>query len=315
MSNVNASEIVSSMGESPSSSEHSESGPVSAPEASVTSASEPQEYQPEQQQKHQTEDLDFSRRFNALTRREKLILEKDQEVKQRYSEIQEYQKEKDLLKSDPVGFLEKHGWKFNDLADFVLNDRKLSPERQMSELQKKIDQLENERKREKEETETSKKTQKYQETITNYKKQIKEFVDSKADDFELINQFGEHDTIYDVIENYYNQHGTILEVEKAAREVEKYLESQLDKAASTRKFKSRFSAQASEEPKSEGEPVKPKFPPQSGISESPRTLTNETAYSGSASASEKVNYLSDEESKARAADFLRQAWSKQKERV
>lgn len=287
--------------------------------SSAVTASEPAAQAPATETKVETtapaatelkgEDDDFVRRFNSLTRREKMLNERDQEIKGRWNEFQEYQKERESLKNDPVSFMEKHGWKFNDLADFVLNDRKMSPEQQISKLQEKLDRLENDRKREKEEAETQTKRQKYDETIGNYKKELKTFVQGKGEELELVNHFGEYEMVYDVIESYYNTNGTILDVAKAAQEVEKYLEAQLEKATSTKKFKSKF-ATAPEE-KRGGEEAKPKFPPESGMRETPRTLSNDSV-SSSASTTEKSNYLSDEESKARAAEMIRQSWLKRK---
>lgn len=290
-----------------------QSTPAAAPEAQAPvaeSAPAPDTSAPTP--KDERNDDDFVRRFNALTRREKMLNERDSEIKSKWNEYQEYQKERESLKSDPLAFMEKHGWKFNDLADYVLNDRKTTPEQQISKLQEKIDRLEAERKKEREDAENNQKAQKYTETINNYKKELRKTIEEKGDELELINHFGEYDMVYDVIENYYNTHGTILETAKAAAEVERYLEQQLERASSTKKFRARLNPNTPDE-KQGGESAKPKFPPEPESDNrrmSPRTLTNDAV--STSSISEKGGYLSDEESKERAAEMIRQSWLKKK---
>lgn len=252
-------------------------------------------------------DLDFTRRFNALSRREREILQREQQFKDQYGQYESYQKERELLKSNPVEFLEKNGWKFNELADYVLNDQKPTADRQVSELQKRIDQLENERKMEIEQRQKAEQDQKNQAQITQFKENMKAQITGK-DDYELVNHFGEYDLVYDVIENYFNQYKTILPVDKAAAEVENYLEKQFTRAAETNKFKKRFNLAnelanpgESQQP-GQSEPA-PSFPP--------RTLTNDSvANTQPASTQPTEHYLSDEESKRRSAQLLQDHFRK-----
>jgi hypothetical protein len=301
VSNVNVSEVAANISEGDS---------AGAGEAPAQPEAQPQEAQAPQEEAKAPE-MDYTRGWNALTRREKQIQQRESEFKEKMGEFEAFQQDKSLLTTDPVKFLEKNGWKFNDLADFVLNDKKKPTESRLEELQKRIDKMEEEKRQAAEEKKHREESEAQQSKINEYKSQIKSFITEKADDYELINQFDEHDTVYDVIESYYRTNNVILEVDKAAAEVEKYLEQQLEKAANTKKFKSRFSPLAQEEEKSEPEPLKPKFPP-TGESQPPRTLSNTVATSTSAG-SEKSVYLSDDESKKRAAEFLKTAWEKRRQ--
>lgn len=248
----------------------------------------------------QGKDLEFAKRFNVLTRREKQINEKNQEVSQKWNEVQEFQKDREMIKEDPVSFLEKHGWKFNDLAEFVLNDKKKTPESQISELQKRLESFENEKKKESETKEQEQKRKQEEETINSFKKNIEDTVKQNTEEFELVNQFGEYETVYQVIENYYNQHNTILDVKEAAKHVEKYLEGQLEKASGTKKFKSRFHSALDQRKEEEG------------TSQTPRTLSNDQVTSSSGSEAKSEGYLPYEESIQRSADLIRQAWQKKR---
>lgn len=255
------------------------------------------------------EDPDFVRRFNALARKEREIRQKEQVFKEQMGEYEAYRKERELLKNNPLDFLEKNGWKFNDLAEYVLNDQKKTPDMQVSELQKRIDQLEAERKAELETKQRSEQEKQNQAAINNFKEKIKTSITENNETYELINHFGEYDLVYEVISNYYANNGQILDVDKAAQEVENYLEQQFEKAAATNKFKKRYNL---------GENLgqdqqKPSFADQVAkqMSTPPPTLTNDyVANSPSPQSGEPISYLSDEESKAKAADLIRQHFLK-----
>lgn len=258
-----------------------------------------EEYKPGESD--QAERDDFTRRFNALARREKQATDREGSLKEQAGKYEEYQTDIQSIKDNPIEFLRKHGWEFNQLADFVLNDGKVPQDTQMTRMQDQIKKLTDERSKDQEDQ----KLQSQKDKVTQYKNQIKNFVTEKSEDYELINEFGEHDLVFDVMQNYYDQNGTILEIDKAAAEVERHLDEQVQKAANTKKFKSRYSLITSEE-KKEGEGAS--VPPQVG-EQRPNTLTN-GAVATTPSTTEKPVFLSVDESKAKAAEFLRQQWAK-----
>ena len=262
------------------------------------SPSEPQSEQQSQQQ----DDPDYVRRFNALARKERELQKQREEMQAKYSEYESYQKERSKLKENPLEFLESNGWKFQDLAEYVLNDKKPTPDQQVSALQKRIDQLEADRQREIEEREQREAQKKNQQTISEFKKGIEKTVSEKNEQFELINHLGEYETVYDVIESYYNTHGVVLDTVKAAEEVEKYLEQRFEKVASTSKFKNRF---AQSEPAKSDEQASG-FESAVQKQSEPRTLTNTIASAPAAPDTSEKPYLSDEESKKAAAEKLRE---------
>ena len=70
--------------------------------------------------------------------------------------------------------------------------------------------------------------------------EIDAFVNSKPEQFELIQANEAKDVVYDVIEEHYNETGKILDIEEAAQAVESYLEEEAEKLLSLGKLRSKF---------------------------------------------------------------------------
>ena len=159
----------------------SEAAPTPHGDSEQQAAAEPEL----QQQTPPEQDPDFVRRFNALARKERELLQRESEMKERLGEFENYQKERAKLKENPLEFLESNGWKFQDLADYVLNNNKPTAETQVSRLQKRLDEMEAERKAEIERREREAKEQANQKTIADFKNSIKELVSSNNEQYEL----------------------------------------------------------------------------------------------------------------------------------
>lgn len=258
------------------------------------------------------EELDFARRFTALTRKERDILAREERMRGELQSVQEWRKEQEvrrrsdeLIASNPLKFLEEKGWNFNQLADFALNDNKPTQNQVVESLQKQIEDM----RREREEEKTSKYQSEVENNIRNYKANIRAELEAKADKYELLNQFEQFDAVYDAMNDHFikttgpnGEPGEILDIDEVAASVEKYLDDQLDRAAKTKKFTSRFAPSVKEdlkmeEPKSLGD-----------RDNSPRTLTN-ASVSGSRSG-DTGGYLDEESSKRRAAKLLEEMWAR-----
>lgn len=106
-------------------------------------------------------------------------------------------------------------------------------------------------------------------------------------------------------ESYFEEHGKILDPAVAAEHVEKYLEKHYQKVFNTRKLKSLLGEAPEETQQGEAQEE-----PEVKVT-SPRTLTNQSTVSASSPSEPSTRMMSDEESKAAAAEFLRKALSKQ----
>tara|TARA_R100000664_G_scaffold18085_1_gene27085 strand:- start:887 stop:1759 length:873 start_codon:yes stop_codon:yes gene_type:complete len=249
---------------------------------------------------------DFSRKFAALSRREKEIRAKEAEYDKRIAELEERlgsfgkkpEPEPELpieyrLKKDPLRALEDIGLSYDKLTELALNDGKLTPEMQMrlmrEELEggykKKFEELENRLL----EKERSDEQRRYDDIQRGFQNEIEDFVESNPDRYELIQANEANDIIYDVIEEHYNDTGRILDIEEAAEAVESYLEEEAEKLLSLGKLRSKFG-------------IENDFEQEESPRQSQVTLSNAM----SAQANERVaKKLSDEESKALAAKMLK----------
>ena len=249
---------------------------------------------------------DFSRKFAALSRREKEIRAKEVEYDKRIAELEERlgsfgkkpEPEPELpieyrLKKDPLRALEDMGLSYDKLTELALNDGKLTPEMQMrlmreeleGDYKKKFEELEN-RLLEKEKSDEQRR---YDDIQRGFQNEIEDFVESNADRYELIQANEANDIIYDVIEEHYNDTGRILDIEEAAEAVENYLEEEAEKIFKLGKFRSKFG-------------IENDFEQEESPRQSQVTLSNAM----SAQANERVGRkLSDEESKALAAKMLK----------
>ena len=249
---------------------------------------------------------DFSRKFAALSRREKEIRAKEAEYDKRIAELEERlgsfgkkpEPEPELpieyrLKKDPLRALEDMGLSYDKLTELALNDGKLTPEMQMrlmreeleGDYKKKFEELEN-RLIEKEKNDEQRR---YDDIQRGFQNEIEDFVESNADKYELIQANEANDIIYDVIEEHYNDTGRILDIEEAAEAVENYLEEEAEKIFRLGKFRSKFG-------------IENDFEQEESPRQSQVTLSNAM----SAQANERVGRkLSDDESKALAAKMLK----------
>jgi hypothetical protein len=247
------------------------------------------------------EDPKFATRFAALTRREKMIQEREARMKAEEAEYKAWKKSKDEAKINPVGLLETHGLSFNELTDYLLTkgeQKQLTAEEKIELLQKRIDD------KEKAEAEAlaKRRQDEIENLVTEHKNKIKELVDSSGDTYELIQAQEAYDLVFSVMEEHwqgtYNEKtgtGEIMPTAQACKAVEEYLTDQVrEKILKLKKFSSRGEEVGAE-------PVK-------GVEESktniPPTLTNRIATQSVHSDGPKVK-MSDEESIKRAAALLR----------
>lgn len=273
----------------------------------VETPEEPQTNEAEERLKAQEED--FSRRFAALTRRERDFLARESEVKKEREELSSVREKLDNIKKDPMGVLALGGWDMQSLADFVLNNNQVPADKAANDRIAQLEAQINELKEGREKEQLTAKEQQEQEQIAQFKTNIKTEVESNLDKFELINVNEAFDMVYDVIESHFQQtfdettgQGQILDIKVAAEAVEKHLEEQADTFFKAKKFASRLRPQEPEPQEPIGEPTdKPQSAP---------TLTHRQTASVTAP-QQPEQYMSDEESKAAAARFLEKQWATQ----
>ena len=244
---------------------------------------------------------DFSRKFAALSRREKEIRAKEAEYEKRIADLEnrftvkEPEKEPEVpfeykLKQNPLKALEEMGLSYDKLTELALNDGQLTPDMQMKLMREEIENGYQSKYKELEnrilEKEKNDEQRRYDDIETGFKNEIESFVSSNPEQFELIQANEAKDVVYEVIEEHYNETGKILDIKEAAEAVESYLEEEATKLLQLSKVRSKFNPGDNEQ-----EPQR----------QSQVTLSN----AHSAQANERVaRKLSDEESKSAMAKML-----------
>lgn len=252
-----------------------ESSAPQSPEVPQTSTPPQEPIQSQQEQSPQYND--FARKFAALTRKEKDILEKsksqESEYQKRLAELTEksnkYKKYEELEttlsqdKRKALEFLQQQNISLEDLSSMLIEE--LNPNedvkinRKLSDYEKKMEQklanlekqlLEREQKA-KEDEENQAKSQ-HEKVVQKVLSDITEFVN--AGEYPLIQSQQQVQLVYDVIQNHYQEQidkGTpsqlaqILGFKEASDIVERHLDEELERLYSAKKPKQK-PAEASE---------------------------------------------------------------------
>lgn len=193
----------------------------------------PAEVPPKQEEKQ--EDQNLSARFAALSRREKMIVEKEKTLKEQMAKIKEFEDQKKGALNDPLDFLNKNGLSLDQVLEAALGaKREPSVDEKIAKLQQMIEErdkaAEEAKKKEQEEAE-KRKRESEEKLIADFKAKISKHVEDNAEKYELIKENNASELVYEVIEQYYAASVSagkpeILEIEKAADLVEDHLYEQ-----------------------------------------------------------------------------------------
>lgn len=177
------------------------------------------------------EDVDFTRRFQALSRKEKQVLERERQYKQTVEDpsFKEFQQWKEL-KADPrrnaTKLVELTGASlsdfYSDLTGLVLNDGKPTVEQELKSLRDQIDAD----KKAKADREVAEAASRDQALIQQYQQNIIQVAEKNPDEFELMHAYSE-DGSYQLalqvaIDYFQRTKGQILDPKKACEAVENY---------------------------------------------------------------------------------------------
>lgn len=187
----------------------------------------------------------LSTRFAALTRKERIIREKEAAIKEQMKAVEEAKTEaqriiekKKLAKMNPMEWLQEAGLTYDEITQFILNDKKPSPDSKFDVIRQENEALRKELQEWKQQQELQKQTQ----IIQSFKSQINDFVQS-SDKHELIKTLGETETVYNVIDQHAAETGRLMNIDEACDIVEAYLEEQeqarLQKLMNTKKFQTK----------------------------------------------------------------------------
>lgn len=182
------------------------------------------ESKPEPQPEVKTEEKEdpkFSARFAALTRKERELVQKERQMKEVYSKVQNYEKIAQEARTNPIGLLQAAG--FKDLEEFlqvVTQDAPPAHEQKLTALENKVLQYEKSIKEAQQRQHEAVKQQQEAQIL----KGISDFIDQNSEQYELIKEYNAIGDVWNLIERVYieTQGATHLTMEQAATEVEKY---------------------------------------------------------------------------------------------
>ena len=176
------------------------------------------------------DDADFSSRMAHLTKREKALVERQQAIKaieeraNRYDGFKARASSGDL--SAALEALEDLGVSYDALTSHLLTGQDPSTLK-YKELEKKIEEMKSEGQKAKE----AEAIAAQERAAQNYKLGIAREAQSKAEEFELVNEHGQEaiDLVYDVCKEYHDKNnGQMLDIGKALAAVEAHLASQAE---------------------------------------------------------------------------------------
>jgi hypothetical protein len=219
------------------------------PEQAAPVVEEPKKEEPKGDDK-------YGAKLSKLKERERLVESRESEAAEKLAKADEVlAKEseiKTLIKKSPLKALEQLGVTFEDITKAILNEE--DPDPKYDALKAKIDELEGkltaEEVAEKEAKEAAEQAR-LDKAIDFHKTRIKEEVDANEDKYELVKLNDAYDLVFDVTEQYFEQHGVLLSADKAAEHVEKWLEERAETIVKSKKVQAKL-------PKSESPKDKPR---------------------------------------------------------
>jgi DNA repair exonuclease SbcCD ATPase subunit len=210
---------------------------------------------------------DWSQKLALLAKKERGLLEKQKSWQQKLKDIEEKEKKFSeweqldrLATENPSEFFKKKGLKFEELQDKMLaslTDEEIDPiQKQLKELKTQLSSKDEEYKKLLEEKfaeqDSLKKNQEIEEQSKYYNAELKKFIQSKADDFELITTFEAADEVFSVIKQVYLKTAEsgapkLMTFDEACQLYEKKLEETVQGMAKSNKVKKLLGVNADED--------------------------------------------------------------------
>lgn len=198
----------------------------------------------------------YGAKLAKLKERERLVESRESETVEKTTQAEQIiAKEaeiKVLIKKSPLKALEHLGITFEELTKAILNEE--DPDPKYDALKAELDEVKGKLTADEQaikDAADAAEKQRLDKAVDFFKTQIKEVVDKGEDNYELIKLNDAHDLVYEVVENYFEQHGKLLPAKDAADHVEKWLEERAETIVKSKKVQAKL-------PKSESPKEKPR---------------------------------------------------------
>lgn len=227
--------------------------PPSSPQAntetqSATPAATPPATTPDAAAPQAQDEQRLSGAWSAIAKKEKQISatarklsEERAQLQKDRAELEEFRKMRDGAKRNPDPFLKSvYGEKWYDaLTEYKLADGRLTPELVAASVDEKFEAFRKEQEAERAKLAESSKAQaeqEYQEQLAQLSDSTKAHVEKNAAEYELINLYGSHALVPQLIEAEFERSGRVLSIQQACDYVEAHLTEQVKKATAAKKF-------------------------------------------------------------------------------
>lgn len=200
---------------------------------------------------------DLSAKFAALAKKERMARQSLQRVKQLEQQLAERERQladrdkswDSEFKQTPLEALKRRGLTYEDLTKAALNDGKFQPETEVKEVRSELERFRQEMsEKEKKQLEAQQAfaQKQEQEAIETFRANIASHVDANKDKYELTALYDAAGLVFDTVEEHYLRTAKegkpkILSVDEACGLVESYIESEIDRtASSSKKFQAKY---------------------------------------------------------------------------
>lgn len=171
----------------------------------------------------------LSPKFLAAAKKERELLEKEREYKTRQASLEarlkELEEQDRLAKEDPLKYLEKRGIDYNDLTKQML-EGKVPETHYIRQMRSEVEALKAQLAKDKESAESARK----EAAVMNFKKELTQHIHANESKFPLVGALKGEETVYNVIDQHFNETGEILSHEDAATMAEGYFKKQFVEA-------------------------------------------------------------------------------------
>jgi hypothetical protein len=173
-------------------------------------------------------------KFHGLTARERMLMQKEMELKEKLGQVGSVDELRGLAEKDPLKLLEKFGLNYDKLTDIYAG---MTPEdetkKTVGTLKSEIEELKNKL--------TEQESQGQMKEIMRVKAAkldaLKGLASREGSDYNLISHFGNYDDVLAYMSEHYNATGEILSDEEALEHVELRLAESLKSLGSNAKVK------------------------------------------------------------------------------
>ena len=218
---------------------------------------------------------DADARFAALARKERMIQQRQAEVRRLQFEAQQQQdraaaekgqalaqqqqaqreaayaarearlQEFEKYREDPFEALKRLGYSYDDLTKMKMAGGKRTPDMDVRQIREEMQALKLQQQQEREQAQRQAQQaqqQQAQQAIDDFKGTISHFISKNGDKFELISKTENVEGVFSTIQEYYRRTGKIMDIEEAAQATEEYLEHYFDNLhTGSKKLSSKYS--------------------------------------------------------------------------